>query len=78
MQYSTDIKLSPFTITVGGETFDIPTYPVSEKDIPDLLEMKEGEKKTIDGIFVQRGWGTWFERWFCCDDENMFSLRLVR
>ena len=78
MRYSTDRQLSPFTITVDGESFDVPTYPVSETDIPDLLSMEEGEKRIInDEYFVQRGIDFHKERWFCFDGEQWFSLRLV-
>lgn len=78
MQYTTNTKLSPFTITVGGETFDVPTYAVSEQEIPDLLAMEEGAVDEFDGILVQRGRDMHFKRWFCFDGESWFSLRLVK
>lgn len=71
-------KLSPFTITVDGETFDVPTYAVSKDQIPDLLEMAEGEKVILnDQYLVQRGVDMHSERWFLYDGEEWFSLRLV-
>lgn len=73
MQYSTNIVLSPFMIEVGGESFEIPTYGVSEKEIPDLLAMEDGAKQEIDRYFVQR----WRYRWFVYDGEKWFSLRLL-
>lgn len=70
-------KLSPFTITVDGEVFDVPTYAISKEDAGDLLEMEQGEKKVIDGCFVQRGTDMHAERWFVFDGSVWFSLRLV-
>ena len=77
MRYSTDVKLSPFTITVGGETFDIPTYPISEEGNSDLLAMDEGSSYSDEELFVQRGSDMWKERWFVFYKDEMFSLRLV-
>lgn len=74
MRYTTDIKMSPFTISVGGDTFDVPTYAIFAEGNEDLLAMDDGSTiETSDG-FIQR----WHYRWFVCKDGEWLSLRLIR
>ena len=69
--------LSPFTISVGGETFDVPTYAISKEEAEELLTMAEGEEQMTEDGFIQRGTGMHAERWFVFNGQEWFSLRLV-
>ncbi len=74
MRYTTDIKMSPFMITVDGDTFDVPTYAIREEDNEDLLAMEDGSTIENSEGFIQR----WHYRWFVCKDGELFSLRLIK
>lgn len=74
MRYTTDIKMSPFTISVGGDTFDVPTYAIFAKGNEDLLAMEDGSTIENSDGFIQR----WHYRWFVCKDGEWFSLRLIQ
>jgi hypothetical protein len=73
MQYTTDIELSPFTVSVGGDTFDVPTYAISNRGNEDLLSMEDGAVIETENRIIQR----WHYRWFIFDDGEWFSLRLI-
>jgi len=73
MRYSTDVELSPFTISVGGDTFDIPTYPIHASGNEDLLSMEDGSTIENSDGFIQR----WHYRWFICKNGQWLSLRLI-
>ena len=74
MRYTTYIKMSPFTISVGGDTFDVPTYAIFAEGNEDLLAMEDGSTIENSDGFIQR----WHYRWFVCKDGEWFSLRLIR
>lgn len=74
MQYSTDVKMSPFTINVGGDIFDVPTYPIYSHGNEDLLAIEDGSTIENSDGFIQR----WHYRWFVCKGGEWFSLRLIR
>ena len=74
MRYTTDIKMSPFTISVGGNTFDVPTYAIYAEGNEDLLAMEDGSTIENSDGFIQR----WHYRWFVCKDGEWFSLRLIQ
>ena len=74
MRYTTDIKMSPFTISVGGDTFDVPTYAIFAEGNEDLLAMEDDSTIENSDGFIQR----WHYRWFICKDGEWFSLRLIR
>ena len=73
MRYTTDVEMSPFTITVGGDTFDVPTYAIHVNGNEDPLAMEDGSSVEDNGVFIQR----WHYRWFVCKDGEWFSLRLL-
>jgi hypothetical protein len=66
--------MSPFTISVGGDTFDVPTYAIFAEGNEDLLAMEDGSTIENSDGFIQR----WHYRWFVCKDGEWFSLRLIR